>query len=155
MPFKYKLLNMFREFLVYHSHSLEFRAKLITLMVLSDDKISECEEEMIKKIAHKIYPKDYNRAEVLVETVHEYYEKIKTQNNLDYESLITEIIKDLKQKPRFVQKIDTNLLREFEKCQTNEEERIFQERIIEFLEYLKKEYSQKGLNEKLQIFNKR
>ena len=68
-----KLNKMFREFLVYHSDSLEFRAKLITLMIASDSEINECEEKMLKEVAYKTYDYDEERAELLIDTVKEYY----------------------------------------------------------------------------------
>jgi len=52
---RYKIINNFREFLVPHSKSLEFRAELLTLMILSNEKITQCEEDLIKDIATEIY----------------------------------------------------------------------------------------------------
>ena len=52
---KRNVMKMFREFLVYHNSSLEFRAKLLTLMVSSDGEISVCEKQKLKEIAYKTY----------------------------------------------------------------------------------------------------
>jgi len=131
---------MFREFLVYHNDSLEFRAKVLTLMVLADDEINECEEKLLREISGKIYPDNHDRAEILIETVHEYYDKIKANNALAYDNLISQIIKDVKYKPRFVKKIDIETLKQFHQCQKDEEYSIFQDRIIEFLIYVKNTY---------------
>ena len=73
---KRTIKKMFREFLVYHNSSLEYRAKILTLLVSSDHEISECEENLLKEIAHKVYGNDTERAVLLVDTVHEYHEKI-------------------------------------------------------------------------------
>jgi hypothetical protein len=133
------LSKMFREFLVHHNSSLEFRAKLITLMIASDSNINECEEELIRQSAHRIYAGDEERAEVLIDTVHEYFEKIKDKNGLDFEHLILLVQRELKEVKRFREKIDIELLKPFIDCQEDEEERIFGERVIEFLRDLKEE----------------
>ena len=138
--FKRNLNKMFREFLVYHNSSLEFRAKLLTLMIASDIQISDCEEKLIRESAYKIYADDEERAEVLIDTVKEYFEKIKTKNGLDFEHLIQLVQREVKEVKRFRDKIDIDLLKPFVDCQENEEERIFSERVIEFLEELKEEH---------------
>jgi len=136
---KRKLKKMFREFLVYHNSSLEFRAKLITLMIASDIEISECEEKVLREIAAKIYGDDSERAEVLIDTVKEYFEKIKTKNGLDFEHLIVLVQREVKEVKRFREKIDISLLRPFIECHEEEDAKIFDERIIEFLEDLKRD----------------
>ena len=131
---------MFREFLVYHSSSLEFRAELILLMVMSDGKIEACEEDIIKEIAEEIYGKDHDRARLLSETIHEFYEKVITRNGLEYTDLITKISNDIKRTPRFVEKINIAHLGRFRTCLKEEEDLIFHDRIIGFLLDLKEEY---------------
>ena len=138
--FRRKLNKMFREFLVYHNSSLEFRAKLITLMIASDIIISECEENLLREIAHKIYKDDTERSEVLIDTVKEYFEKIKTKNGLDFEHLIVLVQREVREVKRFREKIDVDMLRPFIDCQKDEDEKIFGERIIEFLEELKRDH---------------
>ena len=137
---KFKLLNMFREFLVYHSSSLEFRAELILLMIMSDGRIEACEEEILKEISAEIYADDKDRARLLSETIHEFYDKIITNNGLEYTDLITKISNDIKRNPRFVSKINIEHLGRFKACLTNEEDRIFHDRLIDFLRGLKEEY---------------
>jgi hypothetical protein len=138
---KRKIRKMFREFLVYHHGSLEFRAKLLTLMVSSDGEMNECEKEKITEIAHEIYRDDPERAELLVDTVKEYHTKIVTDNGLDFEHLIRQVDKEVHTVKRFCKKIDIDLLMRLHACieEKDEEERLFQLRIIEFLESLKKE----------------
>ncbi len=135
-----KLNKMFREFLVYHSSSLEFRAKLITLIIASDSEINECEEKLLKEAACKTYDYDEERAELLIDTVKEYYEKIKTNNGLNFNHLIIMVQREIKENRRFSEKIDIGILKSFSICLEDEDDRIFNQHIIEFLEELKKEY---------------
>jgi hypothetical protein len=131
---------MFREFLVYHNSSLEFRAKILTLMIASDKEINECEEKKLHEIAHKIYLNDDDRAELLVDTVKEYFAKIRTDNGLNFEHLIIQVERETREVKRFADKINTEILQALTECMKNEDDRIFNQRIIEFLEGLKKEY---------------
>ena len=135
------IVKMFREFLVYHNSSLEFRAKLLTLMVSSNGEISECEKHKLKEIADAIYKEDEERADLLIDTVMEYHTKIVTDNGLDFEHLIQLVAREVKEVKRFCQKIDIDLLMQLHECmdEEDEEERLFQIRIIEFLESLKEE----------------
>ncbi len=135
-----KLNKMFREFLVYHSSSLEFRAMLITLMIASDNEINECEEKTLREAADKIYNGDDERAELLVDTVKEYYEKIETNNGLNFNHLILLVQREIRENKRFSEKIDIEILNSFSICLENEDDRIFNQNIIEFLEELKQEY---------------
>jgi len=139
---KFRLLNMFREFLVYHSSSLEFRAELILLMIMSDGKIEACEEEILKEISTEIYGEDKDRARLLSETIHEFYDKIITNNGLVYTDLITKISNDIKRTPRFVSKINIDQLSRFRACLDEEEDLIFHDRLITFLNGLKEEYGE-------------
>jgi hypothetical protein len=140
---KHKLLNMFREVLLYHSDSLAFRAKILTLYVLGDDgEISDCEMEKLRAIARAIYPEDHDRAEILLEVVREYYDKISENNNLAYDNLVKSIEEDIRRNPRFVHKVDLDLYPELKTCLTNEEDQIFHDRITRFLQDLKEEYGE-------------
>jgi len=131
---------MFREFLVYHNKSLEFRAKLLTLMVASDNDINPCEDKLLRIIANEIYSNNSDRANLLIDTVYEYAIKIKTNNGLNFEHLIMLVEKETKTVKRFEKKIDIELLNRFSECIDDEDDQIFNKRIIEFLENLKKEY---------------
>jgi len=139
--FKRNIMKMFREFLVYHHSSLEFRAKLLTLMVSSNGEMCECEKQKLKEIAHAIYKDDDERADLLVDTVKEYHNKIITNNGLNFEHLIQQVNKEVKEVKRFCEKIDIGLLMQLHECMDDEseEEILFQERIIEFLQELKNE----------------
>ena len=140
--FKRSVIKMFREFLVYHNSSLEFRAKLLTLMVSSNGEICECEKQKLKEIAYSIYDEDHERAELLIETAKEYHEKIITNNGLDFEHLIQLVAKEVREVKRFHEKIDIGLLMKLHECVVEEEDALFQMRIIEFLQGLKEEYGE-------------
>jgi len=141
--FKRSVIKMFREFLVYHNSSLEFRAKIMTLMVSSNGEISECEKQKLKEIAYSTYSEDPERAELLIDTIKEYHDKIATNNGLDFEHLIQLVEKEVRTVKRFHEKIDITLLMKLHECvdEEDEEDRLFQLRIIEFLQSLKDEYS--------------
>ena len=136
--------KMFREFLVYHHSSMEYRAKILTLIISSNGDISECEKEKLKDIAHSIYGEDQERAEILIDTVNEYHTKIITNNGLDFEHLIQLVARETKEVPRFVQKIDMELLTQLHECINDKEDALFQDRILEFLQSLKDEYGAKN-----------
>jgi len=139
--FKRRFIKMFREFLIYHNSSLEFRAKLLTLMVSANGEIDACEKQKLKEIAHSIYSDDQERAELLIDTVNEYHHKIINRNGLDFEHLIQIVAKETKEVKRFCTKIDMKALKQLQECtdEEDEEEWLFQQRILEFLQNLKDE----------------
>lgn len=133
--------KMFREFLVYHHSSMEYRAKILALIVSANGDICECEKQKLKEVAHSIYGEDQDRTEILIDTVIEYHEKIVTDNGLDFEHLIQLVVKDTKEMKRFTQKIDIEQLSLFKACidEDDEEDILFHERLLEFLQDLKDE----------------
>lgn len=136
-------MKMFRELLVYHHSSLEYRAKVLTLMISANGEICECEKQKLKEIAHSIYSDDPDRAEFLIDTVNEYHIKIITNNGLDFEHLVQLVERETKEVARFAEKIDMGLLRQLHECMDDEEDILFQTRILEFLGKLKNEYAKK------------
>ena len=137
---KRQLMKMFRELLVYHHSSLEYRAKILTLMVSANGEICECEKQKLKEIAHSVYSEDQERADLLIDTVNEYHTKILTNNGLDFEHLILLVERETREVPRFTSKIDMGLLMQLHECMESSEDILFQQRIIEFLQGLKDEY---------------
>lgn len=137
---KRNIMKMFRELLVYHHSSLEYRAKILTLMISANGEICECEKQKLKEIAHSIYGDDQDRAELLIDTVNEYHEKIVTNNGLDFEHLIQLVERETREVPRFTEKIDMGLLIHLHECMDSDEDILFQQRIIEYLQGLKDEY---------------
>jgi len=135
-----KVKKVFRELLLYHNSSLEYRAKILTLVVAVNGKITKCEEELLYKTACTIYNNDEERSEILVEAVKEYFEKIKSDNGLDFEDLIFQVEKDTKAVRRFVSKIDIVALKKFQECIEEEEDRVYQQRVIAYLAELKERY---------------
>ena len=135
-----KVKKVFRELLLYHNSSLEYRAKILTLVVAVNGKISECEEKLLYQTACNIYNNDEERSEILVEAVKEYFEKIRTNNGLDFEDLIFQVEKDTKAVRRFVSKIDIVALEKFQECIDEEEDRVYQQRVIAYLAELKERY---------------
>jgi len=133
-------MKMFRELLVHHHSSLEYRAKILTLMISSNGEMCECEKQKLKEIAHSIYGDDHERAELLIDTVNEYHEKIVTSNGLDFEHLIQLVERETREVPRFTAKIDMKLIMQLHECMDIPEDILFQQRIIEFLQGLKDEY---------------
>ena len=137
--FKRNVMKMFREVLVYHHSSLEYRAKILTLMISANGEICECEKQKLKEIAYSIYGNDQDRAELLIDAVNEYHTKIITNNGLDFEHLVQLVQKETKEVKRFCEKIDMELLMQLHECMDNEEDILFQKRILEFLQNLKDE----------------
>jgi len=135
-----KVKKVFRELLLYHNNSLEYRAKLLTLVVSVNREISPCEEKLLYATACEIYDHDEERAEILVEAVKEYFDKIITNNGLDFEHLVFQVEKETKEVKRFAQKIDIPQLEKFQQCIDNKEDKIYQQRVISFLGNLKSQY---------------
>ena len=136
-----KVKKIFREFLLYHNNSLEYRAKVLTLVIGANGEMSECKEELLLQAACNIYKNDEERCEILVETVQEYFRKIITNNGLDFEHLVFQVEKETRDVKRFAQKIDIDALMKFQVCEMNEDDKIYQLRVIDFLADLKKSYA--------------
>jgi len=135
-----KIKKVFRELLLYHNSSLEYRAKVLTLVVAVNGKITECEEKLLYRTACDIYNNDEERSEILVEAVKEYFVKIKTNNGLDFEHLIFQVEKETREVKRFAEKIDILTLLKFQECIEEEEDKIYQQRVIAYLADLKERY---------------
>ncbi|MBU1668860.1 hypothetical protein KKC13_10625 [bacterium] len=135
-----KVKKIFRELLLYHYSSLEYRAKVLTLVVATNEEISKCELELLRKIACEIYNNDEERSEILVETVKEYFDKIITNNGLDFEHLVFQVEQETREVKRFAEKIDIEALTKFQECIDNEEDKIYQQRVLSFLADLKERY---------------
>ncbi len=138
-------LSFFREVFVYHNSSLEFRAKLLAVVIGANKTINRCEMGQLLDIAKEIYPNDEARVDVLVNTTKEYVKKIVEKNGLDVNELIMSINQDLKETKRFYQKIEIEQLKRFLTCSKDDEETYYtQIRIIEFLEKSIEDYKKLG-----------
>jgi hypothetical protein len=139
---KHYLFRAFREVLLYHHSSLEFRAKLYAALIAANEKYSECELAIVQEAGTAIYNDD-NRANTLRLTVEEYLEKVFEDNGLAIDELIEDLINDLKDIPRYADKIRIEDYRKIMACCDDEESRIYQERIIDLFQRLKDDYEKR------------
>ena len=133
---KHYLVRAFRELLLYHHNSLEFRAKLYSALIAANEAYGECELNIVQASGMAIY-KDEDRANTLRLTVEEYLEKINDDNGLAIDELIDHLIQDLKSYPRYAEKITIEEYEKIKECCLNEESKIYQERIISLYQRLK------------------
>ncbi|CAD7288180.1 hypothetical protein LMG7974_00874 [Campylobacter majalis] len=133
MPFNFKLtcLSIFRELLVYHHKSLEFRAKVFAAMIGAKLDPKEEDFELLYEIAGSIYENDETRKKFLVKATKEYVAKVKKKDHLTLDALLLSIDKDLKAHKRYASKIDFSHLRRF--LTGCEDEILVQQRVYEFL----------------------
>ncbi len=140
---KHYIFRAFRELLLYHHNSLEFRAKLFAALIAANEAHGECELKVVQEAGMTIY-KDDDRANTLRLTVEEYLSKVAEDNGLAIDELIDDLIKDLKQYPRYTDKITLEPYLYITRCCKDEESRIYQERIISLYQRLKDDYSKKN-----------
>ena len=138
--FKSKFLYTFREILLYHNESLEFRAKVFAAIVSVDKELDECELNILKTITKAIYPNDIYRQEILINTTKEYFRKVIEENGLDIYELLEDIENVLNKHKRFHKKIDIAQLKTLRDCKREDTDvYIIQTRVIEFLSSRKEE----------------
>ncbi|MGM0623712.1 MAG: hypothetical protein ACQESH_06790 [Campylobacterota bacterium] len=135
--FKTYFLSLFRELFLYHSGSLEFRAKVLAVVVAANATHGVCEQEILKDIAFTTYEKEPERAEILQTAVNEYLSKIDDNSATFFNSLIFAIEKESKVTKRFKNKIDIAQLSRFTACEMSSEDRVYQLRVLEFLKEVK------------------
>ncbi|QCD43835.1 hypothetical protein [Campylobacter mucosalis] len=131
MGFKFRFLSAFREFLIYHHKSLEFRAKVFASIIAAKLDPDEDDFDTLLDIASEIYDKDEDRKSFLVQTTKEYVSKVKKRDYITLDALLLSIDKDMKDHPRYAKKIDFSHLRRF--INGCEDEVIVQQRVYEFL----------------------
>lgn len=134
MSIKVWFLTAFREMFVYHHKSLEFRAEVFAVLIAPNCKnVKECDCEALKSIAELIYANKY-RQEVFINTVKEYI-AVLLRNPLNaYNEAIKDINRKVKTNKEFAKKIEPELLKRFLNENLDEEKRLLQTRIYEFLE---------------------
>jgi hypothetical protein len=135
-----KFVYAFREFLLHHHDSLEFRAKLYTVPIVANPDGGECEMEKIERISREIYPNSRHRRGALLLIVREYMEKVHEPNGLGIDELIINIEKDLIRKKRFARKIHLEHIEDLIQCTKEKHSIIYQERILTLFSKLKKTY---------------
>jgi len=138
---KHYLYSGLREVLVYHHNSLEFRAKVFALVIAVNEHPSECEYSLVYEAGMSIY-KDEERVNLLILNTKEYVKKVHAKNGLNIDDLVEDVVKEIRQIPRYADKIDTNLLRPIMECSIEEDTSTYQIRMIDFLDRLKKEHSE-------------
>ena len=143
---KHHFFGAFRELFVHHHGSLEFRAKIFALVIAACPNSKVENYILVKELAHKIYKKDADRANLLMLTTKEIVKKVKDNNGLDIDTLVENIQKELKIVPRYAQKIDVASLKPFLDITYDEDVIAYQKNILEFLQNLK--------DETLKIYNK-
>lgn len=131
--------NAFREIFIYHHSSLEFRAKIYTILIAGANEPLQYYLKTLEEIASEIYHES-DRANTLVFTVKEYIKLIQSKKHLGEEPLLLEVIKELRLVPRYALKIETDHLRQLQQCTQNEDAKIYQERLIDFLHQKRTEY---------------
>ncbi len=137
---KHYLYTGLREILVYHHSSLEFRAKIFALIIAVNRHPNTCEYDLVFEAGMQIY-KENDRANMLQLTTKEYVHKIHKKNGLSIDGLIDDIHKEVRQVPRYAQKINSDLLFPLCECTIDEDTSTYQIRIIEFLDRIKQEYT--------------
>ena len=136
---KHHFFNAFREIFVHHHGSLEFRAKIFTLLIATNEKAEEESYEIVKNTGLVIYDNDDERANLLMMTTKELVKKVKDDNGLDLDTLISNIQKELKIVPRYARKIDIESLKPIMALSYDVDTTSYQENILEFLQSLKDE----------------
>lgn len=136
---KHRFFSAFRELFVHHHGSLEFRAKIFALIIAANEEAKVENYIVVKKIAMQIYKNDEDRANLLMLSTKELVTKIRENDGLNIDMLVSNIQRDLRQVPRYAKKIDIEVLREFLELSHDSDTISYQENMIEFLEKLKAE----------------
>lgn len=131
MSYKLHFLSIFRELFVPHYRSLEFRAKILTAMLIAKKSITESDYQDLEEIAKDIYGNDKKRIHILVQTVKEYVDKINQGGELNLDNLLKDIDYELKSIKRYVKKIDFEHLRRL-MINSDEVDAHFQQQVYEF-----------------------
>jgi len=140
---KHHFFSAFRELFVHHHGSLNFRAKIFALVISADENATEENYKIVKQIALNLYHNDEERATLLMLMTKELVNKVRKENGLYLETLITHIQKELKIVPRYAKKIDLERLKPLLSLPNDPDTILYQEKILLFLEKLKKETLEK------------
>ncbi len=136
---KHKFFNMFREIFIHHYNSLDFRAKILALMITANEKPKVENFILVRELADKIYKNDEDRASLLLLTTKELVDKIIVKHNYSRDKLVDSIVNNVKLVPRYAKKIDIDDLSRFLDFAEDDDTLAFQKNILEFLQKLKKE----------------
>ncbi|MCW8894243.1 MAG: hypothetical protein OQK48_03650 [Sulfurimonas sp.] len=136
---KHHFFSAFRELFVHHHGSLDFRAKIFALVIAANQDIKEESYAIVKNIGMDIYKNEEDRANLLVSSTKELVQKVRDNNGLDIDTLVSNIQKELKIVPRYAKKIDTESLKPLLELSHDRDIVSYQENIIEFLQTLKED----------------
>ena len=136
---KHRFFNAFREIFVHHYNSLDFRAKVLALMITANEHPKVENFILVKQIAREIYKKDEDRANLLMLTTKELVDRILTKHTLSSDKLVESIVNNVKLVPRYAKKIDIEALSRFLDLSEDEDTLAYQKNILEFLQNLKNE----------------
>jgi hypothetical protein len=135
MSIKTWFLTAFREPFLYHYTSLEFRAKVFALIIApSYESAKEYDYKLLKEIAAEIYEGDRHRQGVFLNIVKEYIATILRNPSVAYDEIVKEINRKVKNNKKLAEKINIEHLSRFLNTDINEDKRLLQQRIFEFLE---------------------
>jgi hypothetical protein len=139
MGVKTWLLTSFREIFLYHYKSLEFRAEVLALVIAPTcGQGRKWDSETLKQTAAEIYPSDHHRRDVLINIVKNYIALILRHSDA-YDEAVRDINRKIKANRTLGSKINMEHVRRFERDDMEEEHRLLQTRIIEFLDSAAKE----------------
>jgi len=136
---KHYFFSAFREFFVHHHGSLEFRAKVFALMIAANKNAKVENFIVVKDIALNIYNGDTDRANLLMISTKELVQKVRDDNDLNIDNLITSILHELKIVPRYAKKIDIKALKPLTLLTHDDDTLSYQNSILEFLQATKDE----------------
>ena len=136
---KHHFFSAFRELFVYNHSSLEFRAKIFALLIATNESSSVEAYIVVKKAGNKIYKNNEERADLLMISTKELVNKVKENNGLYVDTLISNIQKELRAIPRYAKKIDIELLKPIIALSHDEDTIIYQKNILNFLRDIKEE----------------
>lgn len=136
---KHYFFSAFRELFVHHHGSLEFRAKIFALVIAANEKAKVENFIVVKDIAMNIYNGDTDRANLLMISTKELVQKVRDDNGLNVDNLISTILQELKIVPRYAKKIDLKALKPLTLLTHDEDTLSYQNNILEFLQTTKDE----------------
>lgn len=131
--------SAFREVFVYHHSSLEFRAKTYAVLIASSHESLHQYQDTLEKIASEIYTES-DRADALLLTVKEYIKSIQSKKYMGEEPLLIDVIRELRQVPRYALKIEPEHLTRLQECTNDMDSKVYQKRLIDFLNQKRLEY---------------
>jgi len=135
-----KFLHSFRELLIYHHDSLEFRAKIYTLPIVANIGNGDCEFEKLDDIVEEIYPESLRRQNALILTIKEYIQKVHRPNGLGVDELVFDIERTIRREKRFADKINLAHIKILASCTIEKDTILYQDRIFSYIERLKNRY---------------